>query len=285
MLGRGCIARALGRAGCPTSRTDPADLGSPPPGVPVLTCSNCAATIDEHEAEPAGWRYWSDGVRELHPFCEICSAREFAPDAPAGDTRCRQLSILTYPYTSPSYFSTSWITRRWPIGWDESRQVCPGVANIARSRSSGLRGRGFLGSRGGGSKPRVGAGWGDSDVSRESVTAKTPMIIATIVIAAGVGLSTPRVAEAGGYTCNYAIQPGVVISMDGADNGLSLCRLMKGPDFRRVSGHPGQKYCAFRIRTVRIFLSLWSTSSSSGHRLCKGLATQLTAAGGWRRTL
>lgn len=48
-----------------------------------LACTNCPATIGEDDAEAVGWRYWSDGVDELHPFSELCSAREFAPDAPA----------------------------------------------------------------------------------------------------------------------------------------------------------------------------------------------------------
>ncbi|HXH89413.1 MAG TPA: hypothetical protein VNI55_12505 [Gaiellaceae bacterium] len=48
-----------------------------------LTCANCASTILQREAEEAGWRFYSDGVGELSPFCEVCSAREFAADAPA----------------------------------------------------------------------------------------------------------------------------------------------------------------------------------------------------------
>ena len=47
----------------------------------ALACANCAVTISEDYAEVAGWRYWSDGVGERHLFCELCSAREFAPDA------------------------------------------------------------------------------------------------------------------------------------------------------------------------------------------------------------
>ncbi len=47
-----------------------------------LTCANCATTIPERDAELAGWRYWSDGVGELHPFCPVC-AKEFRADAPA----------------------------------------------------------------------------------------------------------------------------------------------------------------------------------------------------------
>ena len=53
----------------------------------LLVCSNCGEKVDEFEAEHAGWRFWSDGVGELHLFCEICSAREFAPDAKDRGTR------------------------------------------------------------------------------------------------------------------------------------------------------------------------------------------------------
>ena len=49
----------------------------------VIACVNCGATISEAYSEVAGWRYSSDGVGELQSFCELCSAREFAPDAPA----------------------------------------------------------------------------------------------------------------------------------------------------------------------------------------------------------
>jgi hypothetical protein len=40
-------------------------------GDSVATCANC------------GWRFYSDGVGELLPFCGLCIAREFRPDAPA----------------------------------------------------------------------------------------------------------------------------------------------------------------------------------------------------------
>ena len=49
----------------------------------VLTCSNCPATILEADADYAGWRYRSDGVGELLPFCGFCEYREFRDDAPA----------------------------------------------------------------------------------------------------------------------------------------------------------------------------------------------------------
>jgi hypothetical protein len=42
-------------------------------------------SIPEGDAEAAGWRYWSDGLGELHAFCPDCAVREFAPDAPAGE--------------------------------------------------------------------------------------------------------------------------------------------------------------------------------------------------------
>lgn len=39
--------------------------------------------VREEDAEDLGWRYWSDGVGELHLFCPTCAEREFAADAPA----------------------------------------------------------------------------------------------------------------------------------------------------------------------------------------------------------
>jgi hypothetical protein len=49
----------------------------------VLTCSNCGGRVPEAKAEAVGWRYWSDDVGELHPFCANCAARKFARPAPA----------------------------------------------------------------------------------------------------------------------------------------------------------------------------------------------------------
>ena len=48
----------------------------------AVACANCGQHVAEADAEAAGWRFWSDGVGELHLFCEICSAREFAADTP-----------------------------------------------------------------------------------------------------------------------------------------------------------------------------------------------------------
>lgn len=48
----------------------------------VVACSNCAAIVDEADAKDAGWRFWSDGVGELVPFCGLCADREFRADAP-----------------------------------------------------------------------------------------------------------------------------------------------------------------------------------------------------------
>ncbi len=52
-----------------------------------LTCANCATTILERAVETTGWRFYSDGVGELLPFCDVCEFREFSPDAPASSAR------------------------------------------------------------------------------------------------------------------------------------------------------------------------------------------------------
>lgn len=49
----------------------------------LVVCSNCGRRIREAEAKKLGWRYWSDGIGELHLFCPDCAAREFSPNAPA----------------------------------------------------------------------------------------------------------------------------------------------------------------------------------------------------------
>jgi len=46
-----------------------------------LTCATCSSTILQREAEEAGWRFYSDGVGELMPFCPDCIEREFRADA------------------------------------------------------------------------------------------------------------------------------------------------------------------------------------------------------------
>ncbi|HXH89377.1 MAG TPA: hypothetical protein VNI55_12320 [Gaiellaceae bacterium] len=48
-----------------------------------LICANCSITILERDADDAGWRFYSDGVGELMPFCPVCIEREFRADAPA----------------------------------------------------------------------------------------------------------------------------------------------------------------------------------------------------------
>ncbi len=40
-----------------------------------LTCANCSTTILDRDAEGAHWRFYSDGVGELMPFCSDCGAR------------------------------------------------------------------------------------------------------------------------------------------------------------------------------------------------------------------
>lgn len=49
----------------------------------LIACANCGRTVPEADAKDAGWRYWSDGVGGLHPFCPGCAAREFSSDRPA----------------------------------------------------------------------------------------------------------------------------------------------------------------------------------------------------------
>ena len=49
----------------------------------LIACSNCGRPAREADVEDLGWRYFSDGVGELHPFCSLCIRREFAPDAAA----------------------------------------------------------------------------------------------------------------------------------------------------------------------------------------------------------
>lgn len=50
----------------------------------MLLCANCSRPVRKSEANDAGWRYFSDGAGELHPFCGLCARREFHPDARAG---------------------------------------------------------------------------------------------------------------------------------------------------------------------------------------------------------
>jgi hypothetical protein len=56
-------------------------------GVPqtdvLITCANCGRPVHEADAKELGWRFYSDGVRELLPFCGLCIHREFRPDAQA----------------------------------------------------------------------------------------------------------------------------------------------------------------------------------------------------------
>jgi hypothetical protein len=41
-----------------------------------LVCTECARSPADGE-DPETWRYRSDGVGELHPFCPECDRREF----------------------------------------------------------------------------------------------------------------------------------------------------------------------------------------------------------------
>jgi len=44
----------------------------------MIACTICGTEIEVEEAQAARWGYWSDGVREFHPFCSECAAREFS---------------------------------------------------------------------------------------------------------------------------------------------------------------------------------------------------------------
>ena len=49
----------------------------------LLRCAECGQPVaNDERAERNGWRYWSDGVGELHPYCPSCAAREFDQAAP-----------------------------------------------------------------------------------------------------------------------------------------------------------------------------------------------------------
>jgi hypothetical protein len=49
----------------------------------LITCANCGRPVRESDADALGWRFNSDGVGELEPFCGLCAHREFRDDAPA----------------------------------------------------------------------------------------------------------------------------------------------------------------------------------------------------------
>ncbi len=49
----------------------------------LIACANCGRTVLEANAEAAGWRFWSDGLGELHLFYPGCAEKEFSADAPS----------------------------------------------------------------------------------------------------------------------------------------------------------------------------------------------------------
>ena len=49
----------------------------------LIACANCGRPVRKADAKDLGWRFYSDGLGELLPFCGLCIAREFRPDAPA----------------------------------------------------------------------------------------------------------------------------------------------------------------------------------------------------------
>ncbi len=70
----------------PLGARPPEHLIRPPPSYPSgmaepesLICANCATTLLERDAEAAGWRFYSDGIGELLPFCPDCLQSRRAP--------------------------------------------------------------------------------------------------------------------------------------------------------------------------------------------------------------
>jgi hypothetical protein len=51
------------------------DLVLPDPS--DIVCANCDRRVTEIEAIEQRWRFWSDGIGELHPVCPACAEREF----------------------------------------------------------------------------------------------------------------------------------------------------------------------------------------------------------------
>ncbi len=46
------------------------------------TCSDCGrASCDEAQAEKEGWRYFLDGMGELHPYCPSCLLKPALADS------------------------------------------------------------------------------------------------------------------------------------------------------------------------------------------------------------
>jgi hypothetical protein len=38
----------------------------------LIPCANCGRPVREADAEALGWRFYSDDVGELEPFCALC---------------------------------------------------------------------------------------------------------------------------------------------------------------------------------------------------------------------
>jgi hypothetical protein len=49
----------------------------------LIECVNCGRVCRQGDAKEAGWRFYSDGVGELLPFCSLCAYRGPRPAAPA----------------------------------------------------------------------------------------------------------------------------------------------------------------------------------------------------------
>ena len=52
----------------------------------LIACANCSRLVRESDSDGLGWRFYSDGVGELVPFCGLCAHRRFHPDAAPAST-------------------------------------------------------------------------------------------------------------------------------------------------------------------------------------------------------
>ena len=53
----------------------------------TVECVECGCLLGEDEAQAVRWGWWSKGIVDLYPFCELCARREFGPEAPRSHER------------------------------------------------------------------------------------------------------------------------------------------------------------------------------------------------------
>ena len=51
----------------------------------LIACSDCERPVRESAAQDLGWRFYSDGLGELRPFCALCARRGARPVVPLPD--------------------------------------------------------------------------------------------------------------------------------------------------------------------------------------------------------